>query len=194
MLWIVVPFSAALMLPEFVTPDGAIYPTMINVTWSLFAEWIAYFAYARGFFRLSTKSLACIVAIGWIAMMIAANRSGTGWLIGNTRDGILGLAILRCMPSFLAGVVIYRLHASTIFKRLPVIATEWMLAGWIAVAALPTFSATPILDAIIVVVVAPLLICFLIGSDSGAPAFCKILGELSYPLYVAHPGIILVGI
>jgi peptidoglycan/LPS O-acetylase OafA/YrhL len=194
MLWIVVPFSAALMLPEFVTPEGAIYPTMLNVTWSLFAEWVAYFAYCRGLFRLSTKSLAFIVAIGWAAMLIAANRSGTGWLVGDTRDSVLGLSILRCIPSFLAGVVIYRLHTRALFKRLPVVATEWILTGWIAVAALPTFTATPNLDAIVVVVVAPLLICLLIRSDSGAPGFCRVLGDLSYPLYVVHPGIILIAI
>jgi len=37
----------------------------------------------------------------------------------------------------------------------------------------------------------PLLMLLLLRADDSTPSFCKGLGELSYPLYTIHPGIIL---
>jgi peptidoglycan/LPS O-acetylase OafA/YrhL len=98
---------------------------------------------------------------------------------------------MRCVPAFAAGIVIYRVHNHPLFQRLPVISTEFLLTMWLGAAALPALTATPTLDAIVVTILSPLLICLLIRSEHKAPAFCKRLGELSYPLYVVHPGLIL---
>src|SRR5205807_1585322 len=57
-------------------------------------------------------------------------------------------------------------------------------------AVLPRPTATPVLDALIVIVISPLLVCLLVRSEHKAPAFCAWLGELSYPLYVVHTGLI----
>ena len=48
MIWLFIPLTTLLLIPDYITPDTALYPAMDGVTWSLFAEWIAYAAYARG--------------------------------------------------------------------------------------------------------------------------------------------------
>ncbi len=56
----------------------------------------------------------------------------------------------------------------------------------------PTPAATPVLDALIATIAAPLIIVMLIRAEASAPAYCKSLGEISYPLYTVHIGLVLV--
>lgn len=191
MIWLFIPLTTLFIIPDFITPDGTLYPGMEGVAWSLFVEWLAYLAYAFGLFRSRTPMLAAIAVCGWLAMTAAGYFTGIGWEAGGLRPTLFTIGILRCIPAFAAGIVIYRLHSHEMFKRLPVIPTEILLAVWLCLASLPAHGATPTLDAAIVVLSSPLLIALLIRSDHAAPAFCKTLGVLSYPLYVVHPGIVL---
>jgi peptidoglycan/LPS O-acetylase OafA/YrhL len=190
MILIFIPLTTLLLIPDYITPDGLVYPAMDSVAWSLFAEWVAYFSYACGAFRWRTPYLALAALAGWGTMAFIGIHSGAGWSGGGDRSTLLTIGILRCLPAFAAGVVIYRVHRHPLFNRLPVVATEILLALWLAAAVLPRPVATPILDALIVIVFSPLLVCLLIRSEHKAPAFCTKLGELSYPLYVVHPGLI----
>lgn len=190
MIWLFIPLITLLMIPDYLTPDGMIYPAIDGVAWSLFAEWIAYLLYASGVFRWKTSLLAIAAIAGWSLMAFRGLHSGEGWCGGGDRPTLLTIGTLRCLPAFAAGVVIYRLHRHPAFQRLPVISTEILLGLWLCLAVLPRPVATPGLDALIVVVLSPMLVCLLIRSDHNAPSFCKKLGELSYPLYVVHPGVI----
>jgi peptidoglycan/LPS O-acetylase OafA/YrhL len=192
MIWIVVPLTTMLMIPAYGTPVAEPYPAVMSITWSLVVEWFVNIAYAACFFRWKTRTLALLAAGGWLAMGIAGYFTGRGWCVGAiTRDQVFTYGLLRGAPAFLAGVVIYRLHARRLFDRLPIVSTELLLTSWLCVAVVPTYTATPTFDWIVVTMFCPLLVVLLIRSDFKAPAFCKGLGELSYPLYASHPGIVL---
>jgi len=86
-------------------------------------------------------------------------------------DVFLKIGILRCLPTFAMGIVIYRIHGHPLFQQLPAISTEILLLLWMCIASLPRPAATPALDTIIVVVLSPMLICLLIRSEDKAPAY-----------------------
>jgi len=191
MIWAVVPLLTLTLLPVFGVPGDGFSPAMLNVTWSLLIEWLVNIAYASRLFRCRTWTLALIAAAGWLAMAVAGYFTGRGWCVGISRSDVFTYGVLRGVPAFLAGVVIFRLHARGAFARLPVIAPEILLSLWLCIAVVPTVAATPTFDAIAVTLLCPLLVMLLIRSDHKTPAFAGTLGALSYPLYTVHPGIIL---
>jgi peptidoglycan/LPS O-acetylase OafA/YrhL len=188
LIWVVVPLTTLLMLPAWGTPDGSYSPPMLNVTWSLLVEWVVNLAYAAGHFRLRTRTLAALAAAGWLAMTVAGYFTDRGWCVGYQ---MLSLGLLRGAAAFLAGVVICRLYKRGAFDRLPRLAPELLLAAWLCIASVPTFTATPTFDAFTVIILCPLLVVLLLRSDDQSPAWFKPLGDLSYPLYTIHPGLIL---
>ena len=187
-IWIVVPLTTLLMLPATLTPDGSYSPAMLNVTWSLLVEWIVNIGYAAGLFRLRIRGLAVLAFSCWIAMAVAGYFTGRGWCIGFV---YFELGVLRGIAGFAAGVVIYRLHARGAFARLPAVSPELLLTLWVCIAAVPTVTATPTFDWIAVMFLSPPLMILLLRAEHRAPRWFGKLGELSYPLYVIHPGIIL---
>jgi peptidoglycan/LPS O-acetylase OafA/YrhL len=191
MIWVVVPVLTLSLLPVFGVPGNGFSPAMLNVTWSLLVEWLVNIAYASHLFRCRTRTLALLAAAGWLAMTVAGYSTGRGWCVGISRDDVFTYGLLRGIPAFLAGVVIFRLHGRGLFARLPVIAPEILLSLWLCIAVVPTFAATPTFDAIAVTILCPLLVMLLIRADHKTPAFAGTLGALSYPLYTVHPGIIL---
>ncbi|HKU55179.1 MAG TPA: acyltransferase [Rhizomicrobium sp.] len=190
-IWVIVPLTTLMMLPAFGIPDNGFSPAMMNVTWSLSIEWLVNIAYAAIGFRCRTRTLAMVAVGGWAVMAVTGYFTGMGWCVGMSRGDFLSLGLLRGAPSFLAGVVLYRLRARGWFDRLPVIAPELLLTLWLCIAVVPTFTATPTFDWIAVTLLFPLLMMLILRSEDRTPAFCKTLGEMSYPLYVVHPGIIL---
>jgi peptidoglycan/LPS O-acetylase OafA/YrhL len=191
MVWLIVPLTTLLMLPAFGTPGNSFAPAMMSVTWSLAVEWLVNIAYAAFGFRLRTRTLAIFAVAVWAAMATLGYATGKGWCVGITRDDFLSYGMMRGAPAFAAGVVLYRLHARGWFARLPVIAPQLLLTFWLCIAAVPTVTATPTFDWIAVTLFCPLLILLLLRANDAAPSFCKGLGEISYPLYVIHPGIML---
>jgi peptidoglycan/LPS O-acetylase OafA/YrhL len=189
MIWLFIPVTTLLLLPDYITPDGLLYPTMNNVAWSLFSEWIAYLGYAFNACRWKTSGLLALAICGWGVMTVAGYYTDVAWCIGSSRETLL-LGVIRCISGFAAGVVIYRVHDHPLFGRLPVISTRILLTLWLGIAVVPTYTAMPTFDAITVVILCPILVCLLIRSEHTAPAFCRQLGALSYPLYVVHPGIL----
>lgn len=190
-VWLIVPLTTLLMLPAFGTPGNSFAPAMMSVTWSLAVEWLVNIAYAAFGFRLRTHTLATFAVAGWAAMAIAGHATGKGWCVGITRDDFFFYGMMRGAPAFAAGVVLFRVHARGWFTRLPVVAPQLLLTFWFCIAAMPTLTATPTFDWIAVTLLCPLLILLLLRANDIAPPFCKSLGEISYPLYVINPGIIL---
>jgi peptidoglycan/LPS O-acetylase OafA/YrhL len=191
MVWLLIPLTTVLMIPDYVTPDGLAYPAMNGVAWSLFTEWIAYIVYGFSMHRWRTGLLFVLAILGWGLIASVGVWSGRGWFGGFERSTLLTWGVLRCLSGFAMGVVIFRIHKHPLFERLPVISTELLLLFWLCLAGLGSGQIRPVFDPIIVMILSPALICLLIRSDFKAPRFCKELGELSYPLYVIHPGIIL---
>src|SRR6185437_12823279 len=122
-------------------------------------EWFANIVYCLGIYRWSTRQVAGAAAAGWCTMTILGYFTPKGWVVGMDASTLLTLGIIRCLPSFLAGIVIFRIHKETLFQRLPVLAPELLLTCWIALAVIPTRSATPSIDAAIAIIGNPILIC-----------------------------------
>jgi peptidoglycan/LPS O-acetylase OafA/YrhL len=163
---------------------------MNSVAWSLFAEWFAYIGYAFSACHWRTSALLAFAICGWTLMTLLGYHTHVAWSVGATRQTFL-LGTVRCVSGFAAGVVIYRIREHPLFRRLPAISTQVLLAVWLGIAIVPDYTATPTFDAITVVILCPILVCLLIRSEHMAPEFCRHLGALSYPLYVVHPGILL---
>jgi peptidoglycan/LPS O-acetylase OafA/YrhL len=121
-------------------------------------------------------------------MAVAGYFTERGWCIGFI---YFELGVLRGAAGFAAGVVIYRLHVRGAFARLPALSPELLLTLWVCIAAVPTATATPTFDWIAVMFLSPPLMILLLRAEHRAPSWFGKLGELSYPLYVIHPGIIL---
>lgn len=190
-VWLLIPAVTVLMLPAFGAPGDGYSPAMLNVTWSLLVEWIVNTLYAAGLFRLRTRWLLLMAAVCWAAMAVLGYSTGRGWCVGISRYDVFTYGLLRGIPAFFAGVAIVRLHAAGRLARLPVLSTPVLLALWLVIAVMPTFAATPTYDAAVAILACPLLLALLLRSDRGAPSWCRALGALSYPLYVSHPGVIL---
>ncbi len=95
------------LIPNLWDPSHVMYPEN-PVVWSLFGEWIANIFYGSGLFRLSSRVLAAIVAIGWGAMtVIAGFHTPNGWCGGGS-VGDIYITVLRAVPGFTMGVLIYR--------------------------------------------------------------------------------------
>jgi peptidoglycan/LPS O-acetylase OafA/YrhL len=191
LIWLVVPLLTLLMLPAFGAPGGGFSPPMMDVTWSLLVEWLVNILYAARLVRLRTRSLVIICIAAWLAMALAGYFTGRGWVVGMGRYDVFTYGLLRGVPGFVAGMVIFRVYRAGLLARLPVISTELLLTVWLCIAVVPTFSATPGFDAVAVILFCPLLVMLLIRSESHTPALVKGLGSLSYPLYMVHPGLIL---
>ena len=189
-IWIVIPVATLFMLPAYGTAGNSFSPAMTSVTWSLLVEWLVNIAYGAGLFRCRTRTLATLAIAGWLAMAVAGYFTGKGWCVGMNRYDFISYGILRGAPSFLAGVVLCRLHARGWFARLPAIAPEILLTLWLCIAVVPTFSATPTFDWITVMIFCPALVALLLRAEDKAPAYFRRLGDISYPLYVTHPGIL----
>jgi peptidoglycan/LPS O-acetylase OafA/YrhL len=189
--WLIVPLTTLLMLPAFGAPGNSFSPAMMNVNWSLMIEWIVNIGYGAFGFRLRTRTLVLLTLACWAAMTVAGYHHDRGWCLGITRSEVLTFGMMRGVPSFLAGVVLYRLHTRPWFTRMPVIAPELLLTLWLCIASYPTFSATPTYDWITATILNPALMMLMLRAEGRAPAFCAQLGRISYPLYVVHPGFIL---
>jgi len=191
MVWVVVPLLTLTLMPVFGVPGNGFSPAMLNVTWSLLIEWLVNIVYASRLFRCRTRTLALLAITGWLAMSVAGYFTGKGWCVGISRDDVFTFGLLRGGPSFLAGVVIFRLYARGLLARLPVLAPGILFCLWLCIAVVPTPAATPGFDAVAVTLLCPLLVMLLIRSEHRSPAFAGFLGAVSYPLYTVHPGIIL---
>lgn len=182
--------AGILLLPSFILGEKA-YP-LNGPSWSLFSEWVANGIYAGAFYRLKAETLAIIVLAGWIGMTIIGCYSDSGWSIGEYIPDLYICIFLRAVPSFLAGVLVYRLKDHHWMQRLPVIMPEILFSIWLLIAEVPTFGPTPIYDAFVAILCGPLLIALLIRSEARAPKWCAWVGRLSYPLYASHIAIIMV--
>lgn len=186
LVWIVIPITTLLMLPAWGTDEFS--PPMMNVTWSLLVEWLVNITYAALLFRWRTRTLAILVIAAWAAMSVIGYFTERGWCVGYQ---MLSLGLLRGIAAFTAGVVIFRLHRQGWFTRLPLLSPELLLTLWLCIAVVPTFTATPTFDWIAVTLLSPALVVLLLRAEPRVPAWFKPLGDMSYPLYVIHPGIIL---
>ena len=181
-------------LSLIVLPDNPLVPLVGNLNgpaWSLFYEMLVNAAYALGIRRLSGRALAVICAISAVILCVAAGYKGhldTGY---TPKSFVFGLG--RVGFSFFAGVALYRLHVAgrlNIPHRL-----RGALGAAVAVALLaltmlvsPATPLRPFLALASVFFIFPAIVMLGLASelDRRAQRICRVLGEVSYPLYLIH--------
>jgi len=175
-------------------PDNPLVPLVGNLNgpaWSLFYELLVNAAYAMGVRRLSGRALAVICLISSVILCAAAAYKGhldTGY---TAKSFVFGVG--RVGFSFFAGVALYRLHLAgrlNVPRRL-----RGRLGAAIAVALLalamlvsPGTPLRPVFSLAAVFLVFPSVVILGLSSDMGqrAKSACRVLGEVSYPLYLIH--------
>ncbi|MFV0378306.1 MAG: acyltransferase family protein [Mangrovibacterium sp.] len=150
--------------------------------WSLFWEYIANIVYGLFLVHAGKKLLMILTGIA------AAGILYTAWSAGNLMGGWSGETFfdggIRVAYSFMAGMLVYR-NNWLIKTRIGFIPLAILL---LVVFMLPVFPFDWLVEALVVLVVFPLLVSLGAGSALSGPMqrFCKFSGELSYPLYMTH--------
>lgn len=184
------PGSLALLLLTsiFLIP----YPTMPETgfslfglnspAWSLFAEYMANIAYALVLCRLGRRSLGMATAAAAIVLCGVGYHEGNLW--GGFNGDTFWVGAARVTFSFLAGLLVYR--------------RKWLLRTRLGLPALALLLILPLVmpyadrgwvrEVVAIVLYFPLIVMLGAGSMLGRSSarFCKIAGEISYPLYMTH--------
>jgi peptidoglycan/LPS O-acetylase OafA/YrhL len=150
----------------------------------LFAECWVNVGFALIATRLTPRVLFTIIVVGWVP--VAGYALSHGDLnIGFTRaDAYVGL--LRAIPSFACGVLIFKLWRKGALDAVPSlnpIVTSATFAG-ICVLPLPLWHGAH--DLIVAMLIIPAVIVLLVRSDASVPSWALWLGRISYPLYATH--------
>lgn len=178
---------AMLLIPQYGLGDLA-YPAN-PVAWSLLGEVVANFLYARFLAARGGRLHAGIIVACWAACALYGYAQPHGWVYGARASDVF-MTPLRAIPSFLAGVLIYRAWRAGYLDRLPALPPLALLLVWIVIAEVPTHGPTPTFDMIVATLLSPLLIVLLVRAKDTAPRPLLFLGAISYPLYASHLALI----
>ena len=155
-------------------------------SWSLFWEYIANLIFGLVLYRLRRGALIAltVTAAIWLCWIghLAGNLSG-GWSARNFWDGGGRVAF-----SFPAGLLIYRLGWRF---RTPLGFGALSLVLLLALA-MPYARGAWVREAAVIVLVFPLIVALGAGATvtPKIERLCRISGDLSYPLYMTHYGVI----
>lgn len=174
--------------------NGEMFP-LNGPCWSLFFEYIGNILYALFIRRLSNKALTIVVVLLGVALASFAifNVSGYGNIgVGWTLDGVNFIGgLLRMLFPFSMGMLLSRN-----FKPMKLRGAFWICTlVMIALFAVPYLEGTEsictngIYEAFCIIIAFPILLW--IGAsgtttDKKSTQICKVLGDISYPIYVIH--------
>jgi peptidoglycan/LPS O-acetylase OafA/YrhL len=166
--------------------------TLDAPAWSLFFEYIANILYALFIRKFSRTALSALVFLSacatvYLCVFVKGDVSG-GW----TFDGEhLSIGFTRLIYPFFAGLLLYRLGKLTHIKN----AFLWCSLLLIAVFAVPHIDAKEhsmmngVYEAAIIIFVFPLIVYMGASSEvkgKNASKICKLLGDISYPVYLVN--------
>lgn len=164
-----------------------------SVGWSLFFEYIANILYALGLRKLSNKALAGFVVLAGAALVHLAITSPNGDVAGgwtlNAEHMRIGLT--RTLFPFFAGLLLSRVARPARIDH----AFGWCSLLVAAVLLMPRIGGADKLwqnglyEAFCIILIFPLVVY--IGASGtvhtqAESRICKLLGDLSYPLYMTH--------
>jgi peptidoglycan/LPS O-acetylase OafA/YrhL len=182
--------TGVLMIP---TPYGAVSEDQcmyaLNVpSWSLLWELLVNLLYGVIAPVLHNRTLAGIVVISAVALAATGLHYGTLDVGAFWRQGWAGLP--RVMFSFFTGVGVYRLRQAGLLARLraPAWVTVLALCGILAMPRLGAWNG--LYDVVAAIVALPLLVA--LGANvtvTRTVSLCRMLGNLSYPVYILQGGI-----
>ena len=189
-----------LLIPDNWAPSAgdSIFP-LDGPTWSLFFELLANLGFALIGARLTWKPLIGIVGASALLMTYCAFHGGVD--IGGRPAYLLG-GFPRTALGFFGGVLLFRLLAASRRRgwAMPALPAPFVTTAIALVALLATpshYPWNPYFDLVCLLVLFPILVT---AAAAAAPAqgpaarFCRLAGDLSYPLYVLHyPLYVLIG-
>ena len=161
--------------------------------WSLFFEYIANILYAVVFRRFSNKVLSLFVLV-FAAMVVNYTVFGTkGDVIGGWSLNLeqLNVGFTRLLYPFFAGILLSRLG-----KLIHIKGAFWVCSILITIVlALPRFGDENTLwmnglyESFCIILIFPLIVAIGAGGEiknTFSLKICKILGDISYPIYITH--------
>jgi peptidoglycan/LPS O-acetylase OafA/YrhL len=160
--------------------------TWDHPSWSISAEFAAYLAFpflATWLLRLRGELL---LATGLACLALLALLKAT--LVKGTLDTSFDWGVLRCLPTFSIGILLYRLHTAQLFRLKRLIGSDWMLAA-ISVGLLLLLHLAAheilIIAGFALLVASGSLNSGVVGRLLSTPPF-HLLGVLSYSIYLTH--------
>lgn len=180
-------------VPYEVRGNGEMFP-LNGPAWSLFFEYIGYILYALFIRRLPTKVLTVLTAIlcilhAWFFIWDISGYEmiGVGWTINEVN---FWGGLIRMLFPFTMGMLLART-----FKPCKIQGSFWicsiMLITLFAVPYIPSkgnISLNCLYEEICIAVIFPLIVwmgaCGICNAKSAK--ISKLLGEISYPLYIVH--------
>jgi len=174
---------------------GEMHP-LNGPAWSLFFEYIANILYALVLRRLANRWLGVLVALAAALLVHLAVFGARGDLIGgwSITPEQLHVGFARLLFPFLAGMLLMRLG-----KRIHLNHAFGVCSALLVVAlALPRFGGAEHLwmnglyESLCVIVLFPVIVAIGAGATLGSAAtrIAGFFGQLSYPLYITHYGLI----
>jgi peptidoglycan/LPS O-acetylase OafA/YrhL len=154
--------------------------------WSLFWEYIANIVYALFLCRLGRRALVVATVVAGAILCAVGYTQGNLWAGFNGETFWVGAA--RVNFSFLAGLLVYRsgfLIRTRLGFTVPAVLlalalmTPYATGGWIR-------------EAAVIMLVFPVLVMLGAGVtlNERSKRFCKLAGDISYPLYTTHYAVI----
>lgn len=176
----------------FLVPYGAMPERGRNLfslnapSWSLFWEYAANVAFGLILFRLRRSALVAITLVSAVALCWAGHKAGNlsgGWSSRNFWDGGARIAF-----SFSAGLLVFRLGWRFRTRAGLVVLSLLLLAAF----AMPYAPGAWMREALVIIVLFPLVVAFGAGATPTPreTRLCQLSGDLSYPLYMTHYGVI----
>jgi peptidoglycan/LPS O-acetylase OafA/YrhL len=165
--------------------------------WSLFFEYFANLLYALFVRKFSTFALSVLVFLSACLLLHLAVTSPKGDVIGgwSVTPQQLHVGIARTMYPFFAGLLLFRVAKLTVFRN------AFLLSSLLVIAVLATpriggaanLWMNGLYDALCIILLFPLIVYIGASGDvkgKFASRLCKILGDISYPIYITHYPII----
>ncbi len=168
-----------------------------SAAWSLLFEYIANIAYALGLRKVSNRVLfgLAVVAGGFLTHYLVTTPRGDitgGWTLNPLE---LKIGLLRLCYPFLAGMLLQRMHGRLRIRN----AFLWSSLLLVVSFVLPRFGTPATLwrnglyEALVVLLLYPVIVAMGAGEPVSGPVatrLCRLLGALSYPLYLTHYALI----
>jgi len=159
--------------------------------WSLFFEYVANIFYAIGVKKFSKTALLILVLVAACALMQLAITKGDligGWSI--TPDQ-LRIGFTRMMFPFFAGLLLSRAAKLTYIEH----AFFWCSLLLVIILCIPRIGGSEhvwmngLYESLSIIIVFPLIV--FVGASGQikgkrASKLCKLLGDISYPIYITH--------
>jgi peptidoglycan/LPS O-acetylase OafA/YrhL len=154
--------------------------------WSLFWEYVANIVYAVILCRMSRCWLLVSTVVAATVLCLVGYQAGNLWAGFNGATFWTGAA--RVSFSFLAGLLVYR-SKWIIRTRIGFPALSLLL---ILAFVMPYAKGAWVREAVVMIFYFPLLVVLGAGAtlSAGSRKFCKLAGNISYPLYMTHYSVI----